>query len=255
MLDIFKGAAITAIRWTLAILWVSNFHAGFYWVLPSASFVLPLLLPNGRWVLGSAAFCAGAIALLVKSSDGSLVSTLALIMFAWVAIATVLGIAVRFAIRRLRVWYRELTDAPPLPEKQLPPISPRSVALTAGAVVALLAMYSLYVMYSARTSAQQIAAGRPYCVQVASGDNYRSVTGGLDLLGLRMRSGRGLRHAVLAVKNGNVLEMYHWSYFNNRFVQHPYVARPIVCDLIPDFLAHPPLLSATAATFVDRPAG
>ncbi len=42
--------------------------------------------------------------------------------------------------------------------------------LTACAIVAFLAPYSVYVMYSAQASAR-IAAGRPYCVQVASRDN------------------------------------------------------------------------------------
>jgi len=239
MLDIFKGAAVTAITWTLAYFYVSRFPAGFIWALPSASFLLQLLLPNRRWLLGSAAFCVGAIALLVKSADGSLGAALGIAMLLWVAVGTVLGITVRFAIRRARASYGKLTHTPPLPVRELPPISRRSVKLTAYAVAALLAMYSLFVMHSARVSAQQIAAGRSYCVQVASGNNYRSVTSRLDLLGFRMMGDGPPHHAVLMVKSGSALEMYHWSYFHNAFVQSDYVERPIYCDLVPDFLAHP----------------
>jgi hypothetical protein len=83
-------------------------------------------------------------------------------MLAWVAVAAVLGITTHFAVRGLRT---------------------RSVVLISSGVAGLLSLYALYVLYSAWTSAESIAAGRPYCVQVASRDNYRSVTTWLDLLG------------------------------------------------------------------------
>jgi hypothetical protein len=76
-------------------------------------------------------------------------------------------------------------------------------------------------------------------VQVPTNGNYRSVTSRLDLLGFRMMGGGSMRHAVLVVRNGSGLEAYHWSYFNDAFVQDDNVSRPIFCDLIPNFLVRP----------------
>lgn len=240
MLDVFKGLAITALTWTLTFWLIPLFSpVAVSWCLPCISFVLPLLLPNGRWLFGSVALYAGTFAFIAKFGGSSLGAALVLALLAWAAVAMALGIAARYAIRASRAWYRKRKDAPPVPEKKLPPISGQSVALTAATVAGLLAGYSLYVMHSTSASAERVAAGRPYCVQVASNDNYRSVANRLDLLGLRMMGNRSVSHAVLAVKNGSRLDTYHWSYFNNAFELDGDRQLPIYCDVIPDFLAHP----------------
>ena len=51
MLDVFKGAATTALTWMLTLWCTFGFSiAVASWAVPSASFVLALLLPDGRWL-------------------------------------------------------------------------------------------------------------------------------------------------------------------------------------------------------------
>ena len=111
--------------------------------------------------------------------------------------------------------------------------------LSACTVVAALVAYSLFVMQSAKASAEQIAAGRPYCMQVAKNEGgYRSVGRRLDLAGFYMMS-QSARHSVLIVSDADKLEFYHWSYRHNGFVTDPYASPPIWCELAADFLKQP----------------
>ena len=240
MFDLFKGATVTLLVWALTVSVTSGFSRAFsfwfFWGLPLTSFVLPLLLPNGRWLFGGAAFAIAIAVLAYADSDGSLGSALALHILGWACAATFLGIAARYTLRALRAWYRRRTNSPPLPEKTLPPITPRSVVLTVCGALALFATYAVFAMYSAGMSAKQIAAGLPYCIQIASGDRFRSVRSRFELLGFYMMSNGSVRHAVLAVKNGSALETYHWSYKNNVFAPDEYGPQPVHCVLVPDFL-------------------
>lgn len=236
MFDFFKGAAVTLLVWVLTVSVTRELSGALFWGLPLTSFLLPLLLPNGRWLFGGAAFAIAIVVLAYADSDRSLGAAIALFVFSWACAATFLGIAARYTLRALRAWYRRRTNAPPLPEKTLPPIAPRSVVLTVCGALALLAAYAVFVMHSAGVSAEQIASGRPYCIQIASGDGFRSVRSRLELLGFYMMSNGSVRHAVLAVKNGSVLETYHWSYKNNLFAPDEYGPQPVHCVVAPDFL-------------------
>jgi hypothetical protein len=240
MFDLFKGAAVTLLVWVLTVSVTRELSgAFFFWGLPLTSFVLPLLLPNGRWLFGGAAFATAIVVLAHADSDRSLGAAIGLFVLGSACAAMFLGIAARYTLRALRAWYRRRTNAPPLPEKTLPPIACRSVMLTVGGGLALLAAYAVFVMYSAGASAEQIAAERPYCIQIASGGRFRSVRSRLELLGFYMMSNGSVRHAVLAVKNGSVLETYHWSYKNNVFAADEYGPQPVHCVVATDFLRHP----------------
>lgn len=240
MLDIFKGAAVTLAAWVLTFWYLSTPPPDlmFLAALPCVAFLLPLFLPNGRWVFGSAAFTAAITIFAMSTVDGSVGGSLMMGMYILVAIAAPAGIAARYGLRWLRAWHRKHTNAPPLPKQELPPITTKSVVLTGCAGVGVLVAYSVFVMFSAQASAHRIAAGRPYCIQVESGSTYRTLITRLDLLGFYMMSDYR-RHSILAVKNGRDLDLYHWSYWANAFKSGAGAWAPVYCEPAMDFLARP----------------
>ena len=81
-----------------------------------------------------------------------------------------------------------------------------------------LAGWAGFVAVTAANNASETAAGRPYCLQVADGSgDYRRARAVVDLTALTMWAtsggpGRLQFHAVMAVRNGNDLELFNWSY-------------------------------------------
>jgi hypothetical protein len=227
MLDIHKGAAVTAVVLFLAVWCMRLLTPGL--VFPGLlviAFLLPILLPNGRWVMGCAAFFAAGFAISVASASDGLDDLFALLSLFWVCVALVVGVAARYVLRA--------------PEPKLPPIALRSMAWTACAAAVALAICSLSVMLSAKASAEEIASGRPYCIQVESSDyGYRSVGSVFDLAGFYMMSNGVPNHAVLVVRDSDKFELHHWSYWKNRFESGVNGEPPIYCEPGPDFLRHP----------------
>jgi hypothetical protein len=98
--------------------------------------------------------------------------------------------------------------------------------------------YSAFVLLKATLSIAEIAADRPYCVQVSTREGYRRLTTRLQLAGLYMRATEGRYHAVLAVGSPASPVLYHWSYFNSSFVENRYPSdMPLFCEPRPRFLA------------------
>jgi hypothetical protein len=237
MLDIFKGLVGTAAVLALTIWWGARNRSSdvLVYALPAIAFFLPMpmLMLNGRWLIGCIGVFAAGIVLVVWDVGDSRDAPFVYIALLWIAAGLVLGIATRYLMLGLR------TTHPPEHATSLPPITARSLMLSACAVVAALVAYSLFVMQSAKASAEQIAAGRPYCVQVAKNNgSYRSVRNRLDLAGLYMMN-RSAKHSVLIVSDAGKLAFYHWSYRHNGFVTDPYASPPIWCELAADFLEQP----------------
>ncbi len=105
------------------------------------------------------------------------------------------------------------------------------VVLVAGTVT-----YSISVILSVKASAERFANQNPYCVQVATHFAYREVTSSLDLAGFRMKGNVVRNHAVLVVDNPEGPKLYHWSYWQNSFIEGAYGNPPILCNPRHDFL-------------------
>jgi hypothetical protein len=115
----------------------------------------------------------------------------------------------------------------------------RHAALVLAVVLAVAAMaYSSYVSVHLRGEAVALAAGQPWCLQVAPGQGdaddpagYRPVRGFFDTLGLRMRGRGAYHHAVLVVGHLPDVRTWHWSYLKNRFVEGSYgwPQHPVSC--------------------------
>lgn len=115
-----------------------------------------------------------------------------------------------------------------------------------------LALLFAVLWYAARTSqevraqALEIAAGDPYCVQVANDiqfvrgaeRGYRPVQRSSDIWGLRMVGYGGFHHAVLVVGDSVTPRTFHWSYFKRSFVQGTFGPFPIVCQPSRDYFDH-----------------
>ena len=89
---------------------------------------------------------------------------------------------------------------------------------------------------SLRTQAIEIAAGQPFCVQVAQdasdgeGQVYVPVRTPDDTSGLHLAGRDAHHHAVLLVGDGVKPQRFHWSRMEQRFVEGTYGPFPIVCQ-------------------------
>lgn len=229
MLDILRGIASAIVAAALAVLCLRGLSATLVTIgLAAVVILLPLLMPNGRWLIGCVGFFAITIGCLAADTDDSWGGLIGRAILTWVSLALGVGVAARFLFR-----------APPQFDIKLPQISVRSVVLTGCATIVAAAAYSLFVMQSAAASAERVASGRPYCIQVAAKKaGYKTLTNRIDLAGFSMR-GRGLNHAVLAVRDSGKLELYHWSYWHNRFDSGAHEDLLVYCEPDPDFLKHP----------------
>src|SRR5262249_40088449 len=158
--------------------------------------------PNGGWLVGCVGLFGVLIGRLTWTADDSLGGLIGLAILKCIALALGVGVVARYLFRDI----------------ELPRITVRGVVLTGCVAIAATATYSVFVMLSAQTSAQQIASGKPYCIQVATrGSDYRTLRSRIDLAGFYMMGDRGVNHAVLAVRESGQLDLYHWSYRLNRF--------------------------------------
>jgi hypothetical protein len=99
----------------------------------------------------------------------------------------------------------------------------------AGGITAAIAIWSFLNIAIMTAQAQIIAAGRPYCIQVAKDNHgrYKPVQSLMDMNGLKMNApfSRGgssdfqfAFHAVLSIEREFNIEWRHWSYRQQRFV-------------------------------------
>jgi hypothetical protein len=191
-------------------------------------FLLPLLMPNGRWLIGCVGLYAATIGLLAPTTDDSWGGIIEGGILTCASLALGLGVAARFIFR-----------APPKFDIKLPRISVRSVVLAGCAAIGVAVAYSLFVMQSATAGAERVASGRPYCIEVATNKGgYETLRSQIDLAGFYMR-GNGANHAVLVVRDAGKVELYHWSYRHNRFESGAHIGPLIYCQPDPDFLQHP----------------
>jgi hypothetical protein len=248
MLDIFKGIVGTAAVLALALWWGARDRSSdvVAHALPVIAFLLPMLMRNGRWLIGCIGLFAAGIVFVVWDVGDNRNAPFVYLALLWIATGLVLGVTARYLLLALRAYLKRKSrwagaGATHRPEatRPLPPITARSLMLSACAVIAALVAYSLFVMQSAKASAERIAAGRPYCMQVAKNNgSYRSARSRLDLAGFYMMS-PSAKHSVLIVSDAGKLEFYHWSYRENAFVTDPYASPPIWCELAADFLKQP----------------
>ncbi|MDD2802085.1 MAG: hypothetical protein PHE96_11585 [Methylococcales bacterium] len=89
--------------------------------------------------------------------------------------------------------------------------------------------YSLFVLFSAKSHSIQLTLHNPFCIQVPARTGYKEIGSVFDLAGLRMFSAGVKNHAVLVVGDVSDPHLYHWSYWNNRFVEGAYGPPPIYC--------------------------
>jgi len=229
MLDILKGVAAAAVALALAVLCLRGLSVTLVCVgLAVVVFLLPLLMPNGRWLIGCVGLYGATIGLLAPSTDDSWAGIVESGILTCASLALGLGVAARFLFR-----------APPKFDIKLLRISVRCLVLTGCAAIAVAVAYSAFVMQSAKAGAELVAAGRPYCIEVAtSTGSYETLRSRIDLAGFYMR-GNGANHAVLVVRDSGKLELYHWSYRHNRFESGANIGPLIYCEPDPDFLKHP----------------
>ncbi|QSB00646.1 hypothetical protein JWZ98_18595 [Methylomonas sp. EFPC1] len=124
----------------------------------------------------------------------------------------------------------------------------RNVLIIAAAAATALAAYSLYVMQSAKSSAEETASTFPYCIQIATGGSeYKSIRGLIELAGLYMRSNGTINHAVLVIGNPDQPVLYHWSYMENQFIEGAFGEPPIYCEPARHFLRKVGLYGAPGA--------
>ncbi|MBU2713366.1 hypothetical protein, partial [Zooshikella harenae] len=71
--------------------------------------------------------------------------------------------------------------------------------------------YSIYVFFSVKSSAEMLADGSPYCIQVSGNKGYKNVSSIFELFGLYML-GDSRHHAVLVVGDLGEADLFHWSY-------------------------------------------
>ena len=126
-------------------------------------------------------------------------------------------------------------------------------------LVALLVGFTVLSTLVGR-SAQELAGGRPYCIQVADGDNlHRPARTLLDLSGLTMQAwsqGTEQQHAVLVLGEAGEQRLLNWSYRQGRFVDEaamrdsPDRWPALFCEPRADFVRHLPLLTAEEDTDV-----
>jgi hypothetical protein len=105
----------------------------------------------------------------------------------------------------------------------------KRIAAIAITLLLCLSAYAMFVSFSVRKQAQEIAGEKPFCLQVRKSAGYMAVTGVKDTLGLLMKGRGGYHHAALVVGDLKAPDTYHWSYFRNEFVQGTYGPLPIVC--------------------------
>jgi len=88
-----------------------------------------------------------------------------------------------------------------------------------------------------RNDAEALAGGRPYCIQIPAKDaEYRPVRQWSDLAIFALRGSGPLHHAVLVVGPHETAEVFHWSYWSQRFIAGTAGPQPIYCDPRADFL-------------------
>lgn len=114
--------------------------------------------------------------------------------------------------------------------------------------VLLLALVGLLYRAEAAWMARQaraITGEAPYCLQVpdADGDGYRQAGSWQDMGVWQARGSGGLHHAVLVVGPPAKAELYHWSYFHQRFEAGSHMDQPVYCAPRRGFLdpMRPPL--------------
>ena len=124
-----------------------------------------------------------------------------------------------------------------------------SVVILAGLTAYVsLQTYGEKVSRDLRTQARDIAAGKPFCVQVPKvvhrfgrpETRYRAARDFSDTWGLRMRGHGGYHHAVLVVGDVARPETFHWSYVEHGFVEGTYGPFPIVCRPTRDYFDSAP---------------
>ena len=86
-------------------------------------------------------------------------------------------------------------------------------------------------------SAESLAQDTPYCIQVGddSGIDYREAVSSYDFFGATMRAkveqGMYLQHhAILAIGEGNIPNVYYWSYNEHSFIPATRNDIPIYCN-------------------------
>lgn len=89
-------------------------------------------------------------------------------------------------------------------------------------VLLLILTYSLMVRSRVAEHAAEIAADQPYCIVVPRGYRYVPAIEFIDTMGLVMHGSRERNHAILVVGYKENQKTYHWSYFNNGFVEGAY---------------------------------
>jgi hypothetical protein len=112
----------------------------------------------------------------------------------------------------------------------------RLLKLILGTIIVLMG-YSIFVHFAARSSAINLAAGQPYCIQVAQKSDYKTMTKMYELAGFFMSGGGSKNHAVLVVGDPESPALYHWSYWQSTFQSGAYGPPPIYCEPRADFLA------------------
>lgn len=112
----------------------------------------------------------------------------------------------------------------------------RSLIVVAIASLLATLAYSVFVIFAARNSASELAAGQPYCIQVATRNGYRELSSIAQLSGLRMRGRSAMNHAVLVTGDLREPRLFHWSYRANAFLEGAYGPPPIYCRPRHDYL-------------------
>lgn len=103
-----------------------------------------------------------------------------------------------------------------------------------------------------RNDAEALAGGRPYCVQIPAKDaEYKPVRQWSDLAIFALRGSGALHHAVLVIGTHQTAEVFHWSYWSQRFIAGIYGPQPIYCDPRADFLKSPGVTSVEDRTQLD----
>lgn len=88
---------------------------------------------------------------------------------------------------------------------------------------AAIALSLMWFTYRLSTTAQEIAGGSAFCLQVPKnspyriGSSYQAASSWLDITPLIMRGGNSLYHAVLVVDKGSRFALYNWSYWSMSF--------------------------------------
>ena len=130
MLDIFKGMGGTAAVLALAIWWGARDRSSDVPVhaLPVIAFLLPILMRNGRWLIGCIGLFAAGIVFVVWDVGDNRGAPFVYFALLWVAAGLVLGVATRYLLLGLRAYLKRKSrwagagaTHPPAPARPLPP--------------------------------------------------------------------------------------------------------------------------------------